>query len=62
MSKKNLKRTPHIVNKHQWWYEENGGISVLSDMRLPNGNHLITTQVFIRWTSLRAALARKDKP
>jgi hypothetical protein len=61
MSKKHLKRSPHGIKKAEncvaWWHEDNGGIDVRFSMQsqTPQGN------VFIPWSSIRAALKRKDK-
>ncbi len=51
MSQKHLRLTAHKINDYAWWYEENGGISLVVKGRI----------VVIPWKSIRAALARKDK-
>ena len=58
MSQKDLKRGPHnSKNGKWWWYEERGGISLFHQ-----GEDLAVDSHFIRWSALRAALKRKDKP
>jgi hypothetical protein len=55
MSRKHLKGEPHMIDDHRWWYEENGGITIVCEPH-------VTTQVMkIPWREIRAALARKDK-
>lgn len=64
MAKEHLKRTPHHPEKRDdvWWYEENDGIYVVME---PNRHSYEGNEVAnickIKWSSLRAALARKDK-
>ena len=59
MSKSDLKLTPHrpAGRDDVWWYEENDGIYVVMEGK--DGAIANTTK--IKWSSLRAALARKDK-
>ena len=62
MSDKDLKTKPHH-HKGQagfWWYEEPGGIAVVVEFATKYG--IKQRVVTIPWRSLRAALARKDKP
>ncbi|MFA5056529.1 MAG: hypothetical protein WC485_00310 [Opitutaceae bacterium] len=56
MSNKHLQLKPHrFKNRDGWWYEEPEGIMVVV---YESGQHTIAR---IRWSSLRAALKRKDK-
>lgn len=61
MSRKDLKCTPHALSNTQWWYEENAGITVVVE-HLVGGVWHDTSQAFISWKALRAALKRKDRP
>ncbi len=58
MANKHLSNRPHHHENRQdiWWYEEPGGVCIISH-HLPNGKRFS-----IPWRSIRAALARKDKP
>lgn len=58
MSDNHLKLESHKVRntKDAWWYEQPNGICVV----VPFG--LITKLVEIPWSSIRSALARKEKP
>jgi len=56
--KQHLKLAAHKLSVNigaAWWYEENDGISVITEM---SGRNQV---IKIRWTSIRAALKRKDK-
>ena len=61
MSKKHLQRGPHSISKSEnclaWWYEDNGGIDVRFSMQTQAGGG----NMFIPWSSIRAAMKRKDK-
>ena len=57
MANKDLRLEPHKLVKNKkcicsMWYEHSGGISVI-----PNGDLIVD----IKWSSIRAALKRKDK-
>ncbi len=57
MANKHLQLEPHKLVKNKKsidsiWYEHSGGISAI-----PNGDLIVD----IKWSSLRAALKRKDK-
>lgn len=62
MSRKHLKRAPHVPRTWRWddglwwWYEENGGITVITQ-------HMGTAvpAMKISWRAIRAALKRKDR-
>jgi hypothetical protein len=56
MAQKHLQRDPHNISEHCWWYEENGGISIVHE---PTGDK--HAHINISWTALRNALKRKDK-
>lgn len=56
MAKKHLDRSPHNISDNLWWYEENGGICLCIKISSTK-----TRTEHIRWSSLRAALKRKDK-
>ena len=62
MSEQHLSRNPHHPQKRGdvWWYEENDGIAVVMESPNANGGMVVNT-CKIKWSSLRAALARKDK-
>lgn len=64
MSKQDLLRTPHHPQKRDdvWWYEENDGIYVVMESAHPTTvkGHVANT-CHIKWSSLRAALRRRDK-
>jgi len=49
---------PHVINAFQWWYETPTGIIVVTEARKPDGTHLATEQVFIRWRGLLGAARR----
>ncbi len=58
MSDKDLKKDPHHPKDERdwWWYEERRGISIAVEPSADTG-----TRVFdIPWSSIRAALRRKD--
>lgn len=55
---KHLLRYPHDQGKDQWWYEEPRGIVVV--MFCNDGTSRVAKP--ITWSSLRAALKRKDAP
>ena len=58
MANANLWHEPHRVASWLWWYEEPSGITVVVDPQaVPKTENLVT----IRWKSVRAALARKDR-
>ena len=59
MSAKHLQRTPHNVTTTQWWYEERAGITVVVAC-VQNQVLCGTTQTFISWRALKAALKRKE--
>jgi hypothetical protein len=62
MSEKHLKETAHHVGDKCWWYEEPGGICVVLQESDVNDNALRPNVApIIRWTSIRAALKRKDR-
>jgi hypothetical protein len=58
MSNKDLLRTPHHPKDRDdfWWYEDKGGIDIVA-----TSDCGCVVQCRINWTSLRAALKRKDK-
>lgn len=56
MSKHHLQLKPHNVTKDFWWYEDVPGISICFGDQISG---VINRK--IRWSSLRAALKRKDK-
>jgi len=60
MSKKHLLNDPHC-NGEMWWYEEAGGISIYRNTEVVHKPNEAFVGC-ITWRSLRAALARKDKP
>lgn len=49
---------PHQVHEFAWWYEEKGGIVVVQEARAPDGRHLATESVLIRWPALLRAAQR----
>lgn len=62
MSAEHLKTGSHKlklkVKTHEaWWYEENFGISVVVSDPKTKKSYIVP----IRWTSIRAALKRKDR-
>lgn len=63
MTAKDLKRTPHHPAKREdaWWYEENDGVYVVLEASRDTRKGDVANTVKIKWSSLRAALARKDK-
>jgi len=61
MSDKHLLVDPHQIDEFAWWYEEPKGISILIEVRKPNGEHLSTEQRTLAWRSVEAALRRKKK-
>ena len=59
MANKHLLLKPHEPRDESfWWYELNGGIEIY----VPAHVGAIAKVIKIPWRSLRAALARKDKP
>lgn len=65
MAVKHLKRAAKPCSKvspgrDAWWYEEPQGISVVTSAIAPDGS-VMTVTAEIRWSSIRAALRRKDK-
>lgn len=61
MSNDHLLLSPHDVEEDCWWYEEPAGINIIVEHRTVTGQYCKTKQYTIRWTSLRAALKRKDR-
>jgi hypothetical protein len=67
MANKHLQNKPHHVKQNGkkrddvWWYEEKGGIDVVTSYKLDGYGYIRTIQFRIPWNSIRAALARKDK-
>lgn len=62
MAKEHLSLKPHHPTKRGdvWWYEDNDGIFIL--MENPSKKtHGVVNTCKIKWSSLRAALARKDR-
>jgi len=60
MAKKHLKADAHFVRQGCWWYEENGGVSVIVEHSDKNDVFIKTEHYKIPWSSIRAALKRKD--
>ena len=59
MANKHLQCQPHrTTDKNIWWYEEPVGILLVRSDSLPTGHQ---PHVLIRWSSIRAALRRKDR-
>lgn len=67
MANEHLRRASHHVKgdaegvRSWWWYEENGGIRPVIEVKDRDGNYCRTVQVLIPWASIRKALARKDR-
>jgi len=60
VSNKHLSRMPHHVREDVWWYDERGGICIISAWR--DGDRYIRTDSFlIPWRDLRRAIERKDR-
>lgn len=57
-----LQRTSHKIRgrKDAWWYEEGRGLAIVVECD-PSTNRQ-TKIIDIPWRSIRAAVARKDKP
>lgn len=63
MANKDLKREPYDGDDGAWYYEESGGIEVHVQHLRDDGTVRFTQTIFtIPWKTVRAALARKDKP
>jgi len=63
MADKDLKQTEHFLkNQNAWWYEDSYGIDVyINDIKGHPQLHATRLHAKICWSSLRAALKRKDK-
>ena len=65
MAKEHLKRKAHHPQGRDdvWWYEENDGIYVVMEKAgdRPGYTGPVANTCKIKWSSLRAALARKDQ-
>jgi hypothetical protein len=62
MANNDLKLKPHkLKDQNAWWYEEPGGIVICCDAidKVDGSKHY--KQLQIKWSSLRAAVKRKDK-
>lgn len=49
---------PKKIHEFAWWYEDKGGIVVVTEARTPEGAHLATEQARITWTALFRAMER----
>jgi hypothetical protein len=56
---------PSRSSKHlgdsAWWYEDEGGIIAVKEVRHKDGTHIATTQVRIQWAPLLRAARRCGK-
>lgn len=63
MANKDLQSEPHNAKdkSNWWWYEEPAGIYIQHKVTDEDGNYSRHSSTLIKWTSIRAALRRKDR-
>lgn len=61
MANEHLSLKPKTIHAQAWWYETDGGIEIVHEIRT-KGEYVRTETIKIPWRSIRAALARKDRP
>jgi hypothetical protein len=54
--------SPMLNTADSWFYEEDKGLSLVTELRNPEGDWIGTATTFVTWAQIRRALARKDGP
>lgn len=54
-----LKREPIEINDNNWYYEEEKYITVIHEVRYPDGSYIRTDAINIPWKRLLESIRRK---
>ncbi len=58
MKTKGHSLNPHTVDRNTWFYDDDGGMLIIHEIRDDAGKYLRTERIKIRWQSVLAAAER----